>query len=294
MTLPPFELHGPHSVEEATDLLERYGDDAAVYCGGTELLLLMKLGFAEYRHLVDVKGIDELRTLRADDGHLNVGAAVTHRQIDRSPLVRLRWPAFAEMERVVANVRVRNVGTLGGNLCFADPHSDPATFLLAADAELLCRRGAEQARRVPATEFFRGPYQTALRGCELLVAIHLPELPPGSAMVHRKFAFHERPVATVTCLARVESDRVVEARVAVGSVGLVPVRGREAEDLLVGAPAAGLDGERLAEAGDAAARAAVPVDDSNGSVEYKQNLVRVLVARCLKEAVARAGGLAQA
>ncbi|MCC6224256.1 MAG: xanthine dehydrogenase family protein subunit M, partial [Thermoleophilia bacterium] len=224
MRLPPFELHRPATLEEATGLLERHGDDAALYCGGTELLLLMKLGFAEPGHLVDVKGIAELSGVRAGGGTLSIGAATTHRELERAPAVAERWPALAEMERTVANVRVRNAGTIGGNLCFSDPHSDPATFLLCADATLVCRRGGGEPRRVPASGFARGPYQTALEPGELLVAVEVPEPPAGAVIVHRKLCLHERPAVTVTCLARVDGGRVAEARVAVGSVGLVPVR----------------------------------------------------------------------
>ena len=289
MTLPAFELHTPDSVEEATALLERFGDEAAVYCGGTELLLLMKLGLAEYRHLVDVKRIAELGALEAKNGSLVVGAAVTHRRLERSPLVRERWPAVAEMEQTVANLRVRNAGTLGGNLCFSDPHSDPATFLLAADAEIVCRRGGGKPRQVPLGEFVLGPYQTALVPGELLVSVHIPELPAGAALAHQKLAFHERPAATVSCLARVDDGRIVEARIAIGSVGVVPVRAREAEALLTGLSAGALEPEALEAAGAAAARAAEPVEDANGSVEYKANLVGVLVRRTFVEALGRIG-----
>ena len=99
MTLPPFELHRAGSVEEAAELLERYGEDAAVVCGGTELLLLLKLGFAAYGHLVDIKRIDELGAIRADDGTLVIGSTVTHRELERAPLVLERLPALAAMER---------------------------------------------------------------------------------------------------------------------------------------------------------------------------------------------------
>ena len=284
MRLPPFELHAPASVEEATELLERFGDDAAVYSGGTELLLLMKLGFAEPRHLVDVKGISELRGLEAGDGILAVGGAVTHREIERSALVRERWAALAVMERSVANVRVRGAGSLGGNLCFSDPHSDPATFLLAAEGEVVLRRGRDGRRTLPVSDFVRGPYETALGPGELLSAVRVPELPPGAALVHKKLAFHERPAVTVSCLARVEKGAVAEARIAVGSVGLVPVRASAAEALLLGSP-----GDAAIEAaGQAAADASAPVADMNGSVEYKHNLVRVLVGRTFREALGRA------
>jgi len=281
--LPPFELHAPASVEEATELLERFGDDAAVYSGGTELLLLMKLGFAEPRHLVDVKGISELRGLEAGDGILAVGGAVTHREIERSALVRERWAALAAMERSVANVRVRGAGSLGGNLCFSDPHSDPATFLLAAEGEVVLRRGRDGRRALPVSDFVRGPYETALGPGEILSTVHVPELPPGAALAHKKLAFHERPAVTVSCLARVEKDAVAEARVAVGSVGVVPVRAPAAEAILLGSPG---DAE-IDAAGEAAADASAPVADMNGSVEYKRNLVRVLVGRTFREALGR-------
>jgi carbon-monoxide dehydrogenase medium subunit len=286
--LPPFELHAPSTVEEATGLLEYYGDDAAFYCGGTELLLLMKLGFARYGHLVDVKAIEELRGLGTDDGTISIGAAATHREIERSPLVRERWPALAELEQGVANLRVRNAGTLGGNLCFADPHSDPATFLLAAEATVVCRRGGEEARRLPVADFVLGPYQTALGPGELLVAAEIPAVPFGAGVAHRKLAFHERPAATVSCLALLEEGKVAEARVAVGSVGVRPVRAFETERVLAGLDAAAPDPTVFERAGELAAEAARAVEDANGSIEYKENLVRVLVRRTFADALARA------
>ena len=286
MTLPPFDLHRPQSLEEATALAERYGEDAAFYCGGTELILLLKLGFASFGHLIDLKGVEELAGVGAEDGRLVVGAAATHRELERSELVRERLPALAAMERHVANLRVREVGTLGGNLCFSDPHSDPATFLLALDAEVEYRRGGEAARRAPISDFVVGPYQTILGEGEVLTSVRIPELPQDAAVAHAKFAFHERPTATVACLARVEDGVVAEARVAVGSVGARPVRAAAAEQLLTGAPVEEIGNGLLAEAGERAAEAAAPVDDATGSAEYKAQLVRVLVERTFRKVVA--------
>ncbi len=286
-TLSPFELHRPGSVEEASGLLDQFGDDAVVYSGGTELLLVMKLGFADYPHLVDVKRIAELRRLEVSNGVLEVGAAVTHREVERSPVVRERWPALASMERGVGNLRVRSMGTIGGNLCFADPHSDPATFLLAVGGSLVCRRADGPPRELPVDAFVEGPYQTALRPGELLTAVRLPESWAGTGVAHEKMSLHERPAVTVTCLARVENRQVTSARVAVGSVGNRPRRALDAEAALLGMPVDGLDG-RVSTAAEAAAEAADPVEDANGSVEYKRQLVRVLVARCARTAVERA------
>jgi aerobic carbon-monoxide dehydrogenase medium subunit len=280
MTLPPFDLHRPTSEDEARELLLRYGEDAAVICGGTELLLLLKLGYAAYGHLVSISAIPTLRGVRAENGSLVIGAASTHREIESSPLVLKLLPALAAMERRVANIRVRNVGTLGGNLCFSDPHSDPATFLLALDAQ------AEwEDRRAPLADFLLGPYQTAIGLGELLKAVRIPLPAPNTRIVHRKFAFHERPAATVTAALTVQEGTIAEARIAVGSVGTRAVRAHAAEAELQAVAAS--DPTPIAEAAERAAEASEPVDDANGSADYKRELVRVLVARSLREA---AGG----
>jgi carbon-monoxide dehydrogenase medium subunit len=279
VTLPPFDLHRAKSVEDAHDLLVRYGDDAAVICGGTELLLLLKLGFAAYGHLVDVKGIQELGGIRAEDGSLVIGATATHREIERSPVVLEQLPALAAMARRVANIRVRSIGTLGGNLCFSDPHSDPATFLLALDAEV-----EHGGKRVALADFLVGPYQTALEHGHLLQAVRIPIPPAGTGIVHKKLAFHERPAATVACVVRTAGSRVEEVRIAVGSVGARAVRASEAERVLTGAALE--DADMLARAAELAAEASEPVEDANGSADYKANLVRVLVERSFREALA--------
>ena len=286
MTLPPFDLHRPRSVEEATELADRYGEDAAFYCGGTELLLLLKLGFASFGHLIDLKGIEELRGVRAENETLVVGAGVTHRELERSPVVRERLPALAAMERHVANIRVRGVGTIGGNLCFSDPRSDPATFLLATEAEVECRRGADPPRRVAVSEFVVGPYQTALKEGEVMTAVRIPALPAGSTLAHQKFSVHERPTATVTCLVRVDGGVVAETRIGVGAVGARAVRAPAAEALVAGMAAADVDEATLAEAGERAAEAGAPVADATGSAEYKAQIVKVLVERTFRAALA--------
>ena len=181
------------------------------------------------------------------------------------------------MERRVANLRVREVGTLGGNLCFSDPHSDPATFLLAVDAEVECRRGGEPARRTPIADFVVGPYQTSLEQGELLTAVRIPRL----REVRRSPTRSSRSTSGRRRRSRVWrgwSDGVLaEARVAVGSVGVRPVRsrgGRGAD----GSARRWLDGV-LATAGERAAEDAAPVDDATGSADYKAQLVKVLVER---------------
>jgi carbon-monoxide dehydrogenase medium subunit len=294
MRLTPFRLHQPRSLEEASALLDELGLDALPYCGGTELLLVAKLGLTDFTDLVDVKQIDELRGLEAQAANgapadeLRIGATTTHRQVERSALVRERWPALAGMERRVGNLRVRNVGTIGGNLCFADPHSDPATYLIAAGGAVTVRHGGGAARRIPVEEFVRGPYETAIEPGELLTAVHVPAPAPGSALIHRKMSFHERPAITVAANVAVRDGAVASARVVVGSVGVAPSRLADAERALVGLDAGDPAPDALAAAGDAAAAGVDPVADSNGSIEYKRQLARVLVERCVREALAAA------
>jgi len=285
VTLPQFELHRPASIEEALDLLDALGDDAVMMQGGTELLLLLKLGLAEYGHIVDLKRIPELRGVTVSNGALRLGSGATHLEIERTPAVSEHWPSLVRMERMVANIRVRAAGTIGGNLAFSDPHSDPATFLLATDATIALRSRTGE-RTVPIGEFLLGPYQTAVAPGELLVAIELPTPDEGTSVVHAKLAFHERPAVTVTCLARIAGGVVAEARVAVGSVGPVPVRIGEAERLLTGLRSESPDEAAVALAADAAAEHSRATADSNGSVDYKRALVATLVRRTFLAACA--------
>lgn len=135
-TLSPFEIHQPRTVAEASEMLRHYGEDAAIYAGGTELLLAMRHRALAYSHLVDLKVVPGLNAIESRDAIIEIGAACPHRSIEKSEIVRQGQPAFAELESQVANIRVRATGTLGGNLCFAEPHSDPATMLLVLDARV--------------------------------------------------------------------------------------------------------------------------------------------------------------
>jgi len=131
-----FRLEEPESVDETSDLLARYGESAKIYAGGTELLLAMKEGLVHYERLVNIKKIRSLDQITTENGFIHIGALSTHRKLVESSLLRERLPALVGMESDIANIRVREVGTLGGNLCFAQPHADPGTLLLGLGARL--------------------------------------------------------------------------------------------------------------------------------------------------------------
>ena len=288
--LRPFTLHRPQTAEEACARLAELGEDAALYAGGTELLLLMKLGLLRPRHLVDVKRIPGFGTI-AEGPRLTVGAAVTHRALEQSALIRARCPLLGAVARHVANVRVRNVGTVGGNLAFADPHSDLATLFLTLDAsvELRSPRGP---RELPLADFVRGPWETARAADEVLEAVKLVRWPDGTHAAYVKFGVHERPTLAVAVALRPEiaGGAVAEARVAVGCVGPRPIRMTGAEARLTGAPIADLE-TRAREASDIAAAAADPADDLYGSADYKREMVAVFVRRAIRIAASRARGV---
>jgi carbon-monoxide dehydrogenase medium subunit len=288
--IPRFALARPTSLAEAFDAYTDAGGDAAWYAGGTELLQVMKMGLARVGTLIDLKGLPELRGIAVDgNGALVIGGAVTHREIERSPIVRRELPGLAALEAHVANVRVRNQGTLGGNLCFAEPHSDPATFLLACGARARLR-GPGGEREVPLDAFFVDPFVTAREPDEVLVSVGVPAAALGEGRAYEKAKFRERPAVSVAVRVRIGGDAIAEAHVAVGSMTDAPVVVPAAAAALVGGAAdpASL-GEGIA-SGSAALSALDAVDDLDGSADYKRHLAGVLFGRATRAALAEAAG----
>lgn len=289
--LRPFELSEPTSVAEASEILARHGDAARIYAGGTELILAMKEGLVHYDHLVNVKTIPGMAGLALEGGALKIGAATPHRVLERDGRVQEHFPAVARMEHDVANVRVREVGTLGGNLCFAEPHADPGAFLQVFDTRVrIDKKGG--TRTIPLEQLFVGPFETCLEGDELLSEIVVPPLPPRSAAAYLKFGYLERPSVGVGVAVTLDDGHVADARIAVGCVGPVPRRMREAEASLKGKAIAD-SVAALPEAGRIAGRAAEAITDLHGSADYKEHLVGVLLRRAFEQALAALQGKAR-
>jgi carbon-monoxide dehydrogenase medium subunit len=282
VTLPPFEIHRPASVSEASALLGGLRDDARAYAGGVALLLSMKQGLVTCGHLVDLKAISALSEIgESADGSIRIGATATHRAVTLSPLVRRAAPMLVEVASTLGNVRVRNVGTIGGSLCFGEPDSDPATALLALDARVRLERNGN-ARTVRVDDFLLGPFEVALESAELLTHVEVPRPAPRSGARYLRFGVLERPLVTVAAAVTLSPDlRVVEdTRIAIGCAGPRPFRAIEAEALLRGRS---LDEAlaRLPEAGRAAGLATDAVADHRASVEYRKAIVDVLVRRAV-------------
>lgn len=272
------------SAVEALQLRSEFGDQAALYCGGTELLLVMKLGLADLVHLIDIKHVDELRSVTIDDAGIRIGAAVTYREIEQNPILLADRPEFVSLISGIANLRVRSVGTLGGNLAFADPASDPATYLLAVNGEVEVCAASGQRRIVPIADFHLGPYQSALGNDEMIVGIRIPRIVPRSIVVHERMKLRERPNITVAVFVSADGNKISEARVAVGSIGLVPRRIPAVDQSLIGAEIHSLD-ECLTNASVAAMDGIALYEDANGSIEYKRHLLQYFVTKVARRAI---------
>jgi carbon-monoxide dehydrogenase medium subunit len=292
-TLPPFELHRPTRLGEACRLLSEHGSEAQVYAGGTELLLVLRAGFADVRRLVDVKRIAGMTSIWRADGVLRIGGAGAHARVAASPEVAEVAPALVEAARRLGNPRVRSTGTLGGNLCFAEPHGDPATVLLAHDARVALQ-SVRGARTLALDEFLVAALETAREPDEILTHVELPRRRFAGA-AYLRHTYVERPTAGVAVLLDVEGERTRDVRIAVGCIGPRPLRVREAEEAATGLPL-DADERSLDEVGDAAAAALDPISDGYGPADFKRRLAAALVSRALRQACERArtpGGPAQ-
>jgi carbon-monoxide dehydrogenase medium subunit len=279
--LAPIEIHAPRTIPDASALLRRYGDDAAVYAGGTELLIVMKERLTPVNRLIDIKQIDGLRGIAIDgEGTLSIGALATHREIARHPDVQRHSPWFAALEGIIANTRVRAAGTIGGNLCFAEPHSDPATLLSAVHATVRLE-SSEGNRELQVEDFFHGLLETDRRPDEIMTQIGLPKLWDTTGISYQRFKTHERPVATVAVAVSVADGVIDDARIFVGSVGPKPQRMTAVEDAIRGqAPGLVL----FQESGLLAASDAEIDEEGFESADYKRRLVEVYITRALKDA----------
>lgn len=288
--MKPFRLHEPSAPREAAALLAQESGAAALYAGGTELLLAMKAGLLAYDALINVKSVAGLDAITMDDGAVVIGAGATHSAVERDPLVRERLPLLAEVTHSVANARVRNVGTLAGNLCFAEPHSDPAALLLVYEAEVDAQ-GPSSARRIPMDALQTNSYETSLAPDEIVTAVRVPPFPAGMSGAYSKFGRHHRPTLGIAAAVAVADGRMADVRLAVGCVSPVARRLSRSEDVLRGerADEVGADAPALREACRLAAEDAEAVADLHGEADYKEHLTRVFLERTLLRALARNG-----
>jgi len=282
-----FEYFAPKTLKEALALLDKYQDDCKVICGGQSLLVLMRQGLVAPPYMIDIKGISELSYIKDEKDGLKIGAITTHRAIEKSAVIKKKYPLLAKMETRLASIQTRNWGTIGGNVCHGDPAGDPAAVFIALGATFTMT-GSKGKRSMPAEDFSLDYFETALEPGELLTEISVPPVPPKTGSAYYKFNVIESDLATASVAATVTlgaGDVCKDIRLALGASAPIPLRPKKAEAILKGKK---ITDALLKQAGEAAVKEAEPISDIYASEEYRRELIKVLVPRMTREAMDKA------
>ncbi|MBU0755509.1 MAG: FAD binding domain-containing protein [Planctomycetes bacterium] len=287
MRIKELEYHAPESLAQASVLLNSLGSDVRVIAGGTDVLADLKLGLITTGNLVSLASIDELKKIEMKKDGLWIGAMTTPNRIAASEIIQDAFTALADAGASMAGNQIRNLATLGGNICNAVPSADLPPSLLAAEAELLLATHNGE-RRLPVADFFLGPRKTAIRVGEILAAVFVPAMPKGTGTAYKKFQLRgASALAVVGAAARltIKGGRIEKARIAIGAAAPTPMLCKEAGRSLEGkAPT----DKNFEEAGRLAAKEVKPISDLRGSEEYRRDLTGVMTVRALKSALERA------
>ncbi len=284
----PFNYHAPSTTEEAVGLLAELGSQGRILAGGQSLFQLMNFRVVKPENLIDINPVSELDYIRVDDGTLAIGARTRQSALERSTEAARHSPLIVEAVKNVAHPSVRNRGTVGGSVAYADPASELPAVVLTSGGEVVLT-GADGQRTLSAGDFFRGPYTNACSPDELLTEVRLPRWPDGTGHAFLEFQRKHGSYALVGTAVLVHLDGESIDRVAISLCGVdqTPVRASRAEDLVRGnVPSDGLFEEAAAEA----TSDLHPLPDVKGSAAYRLKLARVYVRRALELAVSRAKG----
>ncbi len=278
----PFTYHRPTTLDEAIALMARHVDDVSAYAGGTELLLAMKMHFADYENLVDLKRIPELRAITRSGDTLSIGALATHASIADDVFVKEALSALAGLCGSIANARVRASGTIGGNLCFAEPRADPPVLLAALDATL-CLISARGERNVAASRFITGALETDRAPDEILLRIEIP-LGDRATCYERVVQGHRTVAGAAAILPRHTS---VAPRIWLGCVSTCPVALPNAERIIAANPGMLDDALMQAIASDIASLNIA--DDEDAGADYRRHLAETVTVRAIRAAWGQGG-----
>lgn len=281
----------PTTLKEAFTMLNEHQDECKVICGGQSLLILMRQGLVITDYLIDIKNLNELKCIQFDQKEgLKIGAATTHREIEKSAVIREHFSVLSDMETKLASIQTRNWGTIGGNLAHADPAGDPGPVLIALKSNL--KVGSVIGERTIALEdFFVDYFETALNPNELVLEVQVPVPEPRTATTYAKFNLLDSDMGIVTSAASMTLDNsgtCKDARVVLGNAGPTPRRVKRAEEFLIGMK---LEDGLFEQAGRIASEDSEPVADIHASEEYRRHLLMVMTKRMLKKAWEQAKSL---
>ncbi|MDA4124711.1 MAG: xanthine dehydrogenase family protein subunit M [Thaumarchaeota archaeon] len=282
----PFEYHAPKTVREAVALLKQHRGEAKVLAGGQSLIPLMKLRILSPAHLVSLNGVKGLEYIRKEKGAVSIGALTRMADIESSELLRKECPILTECAAQIADPLVRNLGTIGGNVSHADPTNDMPAVMVAWGADMVVV-GPRGRRKVPASDFFRDTFTTAMAEDEILTELSLPLVRRmGGAYLKLERQAGDYGIVGVAAGLWIGDDgRCVGCGIGLTGVGPTAIKARRAEEALVGTKAGRV---AIEEAAKRAAEDSKPTSDLRGSEEYKRDMVRVFAKRALSLALKRA------
>ena len=282
-----FEFHQPASLQEASHLLRTLGPGALVYAGGTDVIPRIKLKKIRPDHLVNIKKIPGLKEIRFDGKMITIGALARFNDILFSEVIHEHLPILAEVSRSIASHQVRNLATIGGNLCNAAPSADSAPMLIALGARLRIYSGAGE-REMPLEKFFKGPSSVNLNPGEIVTHILVDKPVPGTRSAYIKHKIRETLEIAITGVAvslNISSDGVCrDARIVVAACAPTPVRCTKAESLLKGTR---LEKEDIAKAAESASSEISPIDDVRSCTSYRREMTEVSLRRAIEKAIGR-------
>jgi len=282
-----FEYHKATSIADAISKLQD-NEDAKLLAGGHSLLPMMKLRFSEAPYLIDIKGIEDLKGIRIDGDTITIGAMTTENELIRSDILKQHCPLLVEAAKLVADPQVRNKGTIGGDVAHGDPGNDHPAVMLALDAQLVIR-GPDGERSIPANGFFLGTYWTALEEHEILVAIKVPALKPGTGHGYNKLKRKtgDYAVAGSPVFLEMDGDVVRDIRIGLTNVAPMAIRAESAEDLIRGKR---IDEALLKAVEKAIIEVCEPAVDLRGDEEYKSHMAAIMARRSIIQAIENAKG----
>ncbi|MBN1849069.1 MAG: xanthine dehydrogenase family protein subunit M [Deltaproteobacteria bacterium] len=288
MSLTKFDYYAPERVEDACRLLMEKGEGAMVMAGGTDLLIKIQRGLLKTQTLIDLQKIESIHDITFDkDKGLSIGAMARLNDVANHPVIKEKFPAVSEAALATANVQIRNMGTVVGNLCNAAPSADNAPVLMAMGAVVnLVRSNGE--RQIPLEAFFQGPGLTVIQKGEIVTSVFVPTPPAGSGASYQHISARGKVDISAVCVGvmlTMKGKTCQTARIVLGAVAPVPMRALRAEKVIEGNP---ISKEVLEKAGIEASKECKPISDLRAAAEYRKILVGVLTARAVNEAAKRA------
>lgn len=278
-----FEYYRANTVEEAIELIRKYGDEAKVLAGGQSLIPMLKLRFARYSKIIDIGRIQDLKYISQEGSTIRIGSLTTHRDIERSQLIKDKIPVLSLCASEIADVQVRNMGTIGGSLSHADPSADYPPVMLALGATIVAR-GVDGIREISSDDFFVGAFTTALRPDELLTEVKIPVMKENERAYYMKVGHPATGFAIVNCAVKVATNggRIEDARVAFGGFVTVPYRDKRVEEALVGKS---VSIDTIKQVSQLVAEEQDVIGDYYADADYRRSLAKAVFVRTMRSAL---------